>query len=114
MAPFLIELQELRNKALNYIRSILNERGTGYEIIDPASYEDGLEDEVYKLPRATYLDKKLNYFEFPIVVININKNVLTFEGIDMGEYDDDKKFTEEEISTPTLCHIADLIHSLEK
>jgi hypothetical protein len=107
------QYEQIRVEALKYIRKVLNKRGTNYELIDPAEYEDELSDEVYKLPRVNYVDKYFNYYEFPIIVVNIDNDVLTFQGINISEYDEDKGFGEDDIPTDVLCAIADNIKALE-
>ena len=112
---FVSRLMKVSDDALEYIRKVLKERGTGYEIIDPASYEDEVEDEVYKLPRGVYVTKHGNYEEYPIVIINIDDTGrLTFEGLAcIGEAYEDKIFTEEDLYAGHICSIADIVARLE-
>ena len=41
------KLDNVTEKALAYITGVLKKRGSDYQLIDPTSYEEGLEDEVY-------------------------------------------------------------------
>jgi hypothetical protein len=113
---FLEKLESLRANAIEYIRKVLKQRGTGYELIDPATYEEDFDDEVYDLPRANYVGKHGNYDEYPIVVIDIDADdILTFKGIcKLGDTDDDRDFSVEELSSACLCQIADVVANLEK
>ncbi len=110
---YLNQLNDLEVAAVDYIKSVLLMRGSGYELIAPDSYEDGMGDEVYELPRGYLVDKRGYYYEFPLVVINIKDDVLTFEGLDLGDYDNDHGFSVEELSTGVLCAVADLVRGLE-
>jgi hypothetical protein len=122
---FVSELLELQSRALEYIRSILKKRGTEYQIIDPATYEDGYDEDenteeernqLWALPRGKYVTKHGFYEEYPIVMINIDEeDKLTFLGIGcIGDgADEEKIFTDEDLSTPTICAIADIVSALE-
>lgn len=108
------ELIQVHNAAVDYIKSVLLFRGSGYELIDPVTYEDGMEDEVYGLPRGNVVNKNFHYFEFPLVVINISADgELSFEGLDLGDYMDDKIFSVEELSTDVIVALADRVRELE-
>lgn len=114
MKTFAAQLEELRNNALAYIRKVLNQRGTNYELTDPANYEDEIEDCVFELPRATYVNKYSFFDEYPIIAVDIDNDVLTFQGIAaIGEADDDRTFNEDDMTTASLCGIADIIANLE-
>ena len=113
---FLKKLLEQRQAALEYIRGVLKQRGTGYEIIDPAMYDEdeGIDDTVYQLPRGVHISKHGHYYEFPIVIIDINdKDELTFKGLDMGDYCEDMDFEESELYDSVVCAIADIVFNLE-
>lgn len=112
---FVNKIVAVEKKALDYILSVLKKRGTNYEIVDPASYEDGIEDEVYELPRGIHVTKHGFYEEYPIVVINIdNEDKLTFVGLAcIGETDDDRTFEVDDLSAPCICAIADIVARLE-
>lgn len=107
------ELTELRNRCIEYIKSVLNFRGTNYEVTDPANYEDGLEDEIYSLPRAWNATKHGYHIEYAIVIINIENDVLSFYGIEIGEMGDEVTLTVDDLTTETICSLADLVKSLE-
>ena len=111
---FVNELLLLRNKSVDYIHKILSLRGTGYEITDPANYEDEINDELYQLPRAISVSKHGHHIEYAIVVINIQDDKLSFYGIEIGESTDEETFDESDLTTETLCEIADLVKLLEK
>ena len=110
---FTQKLNDVRQEALNYIHSVLRARGTNYELIDPSTYEDGIEDEVYDLPRGFNVNKYEFYDEYPIVVINIENDELSFYGIQIGEGNDDYTFDSDSLTTDTICAIADLVRDLE-
>lgn len=111
---FLLRLDSLRDDSITYITEILKERGTGYQLIDPATYEDGIEDEVYGLPRGVYLTKHWSYSEHSIVVINIDdEGILSFEGIDTDGTTEDQIFKVEDMFTETLALIAALVYKFE-
>jgi hypothetical protein len=113
---YLNKLTLVRNEAIEYITSVLKERGTNYELVDPSLYEDGFEDELYDLPRGTRVDRHDYHNEHPIVCIDIDdKDVLTFKGMaGLGETEDDYDYSADELDSFTICQIADLIKSLEK
>lgn len=111
---FTEDLTSLRNKVIDYIKSVLEFRGTNYEIVSPDEYEDDISDEIYKLPRGIDISKHGHHVEYAIVIINIENGVLSFYGIEIGEMGDDKHFTEDELTTDTLVSIADIVLSLEK
>jgi hypothetical protein len=104
-----------RREAIDYIASVMKKRGTNYELVDPALYEDGFEEEMYDLPRGSTTDKHGYLLEHPIVVINIDdKDVLTFKGTGgLAETEDDNDYSVDDMESFTLCEIADLIKSLE-
>lgn len=112
---FSSELNKFRVDALESIRKVLKERGTDYQIIDPACYEDDFDDAVYELPRAVHITDGGAHREYPIVVINIDaEDKLTFVGL--GGYDEtkaDKNFGEEYLSVECLCAVADIVAGLE-
>lgn len=108
-------LETTRTEAMEYIRGVLKSRGTGYELTDPANYEEDIEDSVYSLPRGFNVSKRGYYDEYPIVIINIDKNEkLSFEGLScLGDTDEDYYFEEDDLSIDTVCAIADLVQELE-
>lgn len=108
------ELIRLRQLSIDYIKSVLNFRGTNYELTDPANYEDGIEDEIYGLPRGFNITKHGHHVEYAIVVVNIENNELSFEGIEIGEMGDEETFTIDDLTTDTICSIAELIKHFEQ
>jgi len=112
MATFIEKLDRLREDALKFITSVLEQRGTGYELCDPSDYEDGFEDDTYLRVPVTkehgidYEDKCY------LVVINIKDGLLEFEGISLAG-DDEHKFTPMELETEVILELADLVKSLE-
>lgn len=115
MPNFTKKLEDMRTDALDYITSILKERGTDYQLIDPACYDESIDDKIYQLPRAFTVGKYSLYSEFPIVSIDIKDNVLTFKGIGTGlnENDEDHDFPESEVGSDCLMAIATLVTKLE-
>ena len=108
------ELILLRNRSIKYIKKVLSFRGRKYELTDPANYEDGIEDEIYGLPRGFNITKQGHHVEYAIVVVNIKHNELSFEGIEIGEMGDEETFTVDDLTTDTICSIAELIKHLEQ
>jgi hypothetical protein len=112
---FASRVVEAGKDALEYIRKVLKERGTHYEIIDPATYDDEIDDVVSVLPRGIHITGGGAHREYPIVVINIDaENKLTFVGL--GGYDEtkaDMDFGEEYLSEMCICEIADIVAGLE-
>jgi hypothetical protein len=112
---FSSELAKVSKSALEYIRKVLKERGTNYEIIDPATYDDEIDDVVSGLPRGIHITGGGAHREYPIVVINIDaEDKLTFVGL--GGYDEtkaDMDFGEEYLSEMCICEIADIVAGLE-
>lgn len=108
--------ESIRNEAIKIITDTLKQRGTGYELVDPAIYDEEIDDSIYELPRGSYVGKYDSYNEFPIVMVNISETEeITFTGIPcLSENDDDYEFDMDELSTSTLCAIADIISDLEK
>ena len=110
------QLSDVHNAAVAYIKSVLEMRGSGYELIAPDAYDEETDDEVYQLPRGYTVGKYGMYDEFPLVMINLNeKNELVFVGISvMSEgVDEDKHFIVEELSTEVVCAVADRVRELE-
>ena len=108
------QIEATRSEALSYIKSILDKRGSNYELIEPASYDDDDTDEsVYDLPTAYYIDKHNFYTEYPIVIINIENDILNFVGLGCKNDNEDYTFVEQELSTNVICAIADLVYQLE-
>lgn len=108
------QLTQIRDNALNYIKSVLRFRGTNYELTDPTNYEEDLTDEIYQLPRGFSITKHGHYVEYAIVIINIENDELSFHGIEIGEMGDEMTFTDGDLDTDTICVIADLVKTLEK
>ena len=114
---FVEKLQATRQEAIDYIKSVLEKRGSGYELCDPALYEEELEDEFYDLPIAVYVGKHSFHDEYAIVVLDINDNHdITFKGIsrtgDASEAEMD--FDSDDFDTFALCEIADIMKKLEE
>ena len=110
---YVSELSELKNRCVDYIKSVLNFRGTNYEVTDPANYEDEFNDELYRLPRGFYVTKYGQYIEYAIVMIDIENDVLSFRGIEIGEMGDEETLTVNDLTTDSICSLADLVKSLE-
>jgi hypothetical protein len=109
---------ELKDEATEYIKSVLLKRGTNYELIDPASYEeDGSFDEsVYDLPRHTDYGKYNSYEDYSVVVVNMDVGgELVFECIQIyyEDYSRDLTVSVHALETLVVCQIADLIYQLE-
>lgn len=113
---YLSKLTQVRIEAIEYITSVLKKRGTNYELVDPALYEDEFEDEMYDLPRGSTTDRHGYLIEHPIVIIDIDDNdVLTFKGVGgLSEADNDNDYSVDEMDSFTICSIADIVESLEK
>lgn len=111
---FLDKVNAVRNESIDYIKSILNFRGTEYQLTDPSNYDDEEidSDELFKLPIGVYVNKHGFHLEYNIVMVNINDGVLSFVGIDPSE-GDEHTFSENDMYTVDLCYIADLIYSFE-
>lgn len=114
MKTFMGKIRQIRQDALDYIINVINKRGSGYELIDPNEYEEELTTEVYEMPRGERMNKYNYHVESAIVTIDINKNVVTFNGIDIGESEDGEyAYGEDELTTESICRIADIIRILE-
>lgn len=114
MKTFTDKIWEIRKEAGAYILSVLEKRGTAYELCPPADYEDGLEDTIYELPIGTNVSKHGYYDQYALVVANISDTKqISFVGVPTTETDDEQRFDIEELSTETIADIADLIYSLE-
>lgn len=115
MKTFQSKINDVREEALSYILSVMKMRGTGYQLTDPANYEEEIDEEVYGLPRSSYLDRRMDYHECAIVMINIdNEDTLTFVGLKcFNEDDGEHEFHYSDVETETICLIADLVHKLE-
>jgi len=107
------QLSDVHNAAVAYIKSVLEMRGSGYELIAPDDYEEEWTDEVYAMPRGYLVNKRDYYFEFPLVMINIKDGVITFTGLDLGDYNEDHEFSVEELSTDVIVALADRVRELE-
>lgn len=112
------KISDIRKEAIDYITSVVKKRGTNYELVDPALYEDGFEDGMYDVPRGFTVNKYGYMDVHPIVVIDIDDNdKLTFKGIgglmDFGETDEDNDYSVDNLETYVICQIADLVESLE-
>ncbi len=108
--------EEIRNDALSYVTEVLKKNGNSYEIVDPSSYEDEeITEEFYETPRAFFVDRHDQYSTYGIVMINIDekKNELSFVGIETSEDMNERHFMEIELTTETLCSIADIVRNLE-
>lgn len=113
---YLTKLTKVRIDAIDYITSVLKNRGSDYQLIDPASYEDGnFQDDVYELPRGLNVDRHGYHEEHPIVSVDIdNEDILTFKGIGgLGDTGNDHDYTAGELESFTLCSIADMISNFE-
>lgn len=115
MRTFQSKINDVREEALSYILSVMKMRGAGYELTDPANYEEEIDEEVYELPRASYVGRRMDYHECAIVMINIdNEDTLTFVGLKcFNEDDGEQTFHHSRIDTETICIIADLVYELE-
>lgn len=116
MKSFVSKMEKVRLDALKYIREIVSKRGDNpYELIDPSTYEDEIEDEVYELPRGINVDKHGYHEEYPLINVSIINDVLSFEGLScITETDEDKMFSDDDLDTDVICIIADIIINLEK
>lgn len=109
------ELSAIREKAFNYIKHILNKRGTDYQLIDP-DIIDERDPEFYDLPRAIkYYEKygTTQFDEFCIVDIKIEGDTILFSGVSVDDSAEDYSFSDQDISIDTVCGIADLVYNLE-
>lgn len=110
---FTEQLGQIRNNAVEYITSVLQQRGTNYELISPDEYEDEISDEVHKLPRAFNVSKQGYYCEFSIIVINIDAdNNIQFNGLSI-EDNEEELFSMDDLFTDTIVLIAELVYKLE-
>ena len=114
MKTFMEKIRKTRQDALDYIFKVMDKRGNGYELIDPDEYEEELTTPVYEMPRGERMDKHNFHVESAIVTIDINHNVITFNGIDIGESESEEYgYGEDELTTEAICRIADIIWNLE-
>ena len=109
------ELSVLRTKFFNYIKEILKKRGTDYQLIDP-DIIDERDSEFYDLPKAIkYYEKygTTQFDEFCIVDIKIEGDMILFSGVSVDGSAEDYNFSEQDVSTDTICEIAYLVYHLE-
>jgi hypothetical protein len=108
-------VKPLLQEALDYIRKVLKQRGSGYELIDPSTYEDVFEDDFFNAP-VQKIDGKIDSLDYyGIVCIDIKKNgTLIFIGYKHDCSGKEKKFKESKMSPSTIFEIADLVADLEK
>ena len=113
---FVKKVSNVRLEALTYIREIVSKRGDNpYELIDPSTYDEEIDDEVYKLPRGVYVNKYGYHDEYPLFNVSIIDDTLSFGGLScIGETDEDKMFNDDELDTDVICTIADIIVNFEK
>lgn len=108
-------LNEFKQERINYIKNVLQFRGSNYELIDPSEYEDGISDEVRKLPRCFHIHQFGNvHIDYAIVVVNIKDDILSFDGVELGDLEVIEEFSVDDLSVETICLICDLILKLEK
>jgi hypothetical protein len=111
--------RNIREQAIEYIRKVLLNRGSGYELCDPAEYEEEFQDDsvVHKegYPKMfMFMEQGVAAEEYPVVLIDILPNSkLVFTGISVNDADDEIKIGEDEMITECLCEIADLVQHLE-
>ena len=109
---FTEQLGQIRNNAVEYITSVLQQRGTNYELISPDEYEDEISDEVYNLPKA-FSSFSIEYHQqYSIIVINIDNDIITFNGLNVDNADE-HIFQIDELSADTIVLIAELVYKLE-
>ena len=112
MGNRLQQLSSLIDEAKLYIKSVLLNRGTNYQLIDPQDIEDEYTDEFYDLPGTLVYSKHGHYTENKIVVINLVNGYLEFETVDTEDYDD-HTLDGSEFESVTWLWLADLVEQLE-
>lgn len=112
MGNRLQQLSSLIDEAKLYIKSVLLNRGTNYQLIDPQDIEDEYTDEFYDLPGTLVYSKHGHYTEHKIVVISLVDGHLEFETVDTVDYQD-HKLDGSEFKSVTWLWLADFIEELE-
>ena len=112
MGNRLQQLSSLIDEAKLYIKSVLLNRGTNYQLIDPQDIEDEYTDEFYDLPGTIVYSKHGYYTEHKIVVISLVDGSLEFETVDTVDYDD-HVLDGSEFESVTWLWLADFIEQLE-
>lgn len=109
-------IADMKKLMLSYIISVLEKRGSDYQLVDPNSYEAGseYEDDVFELPRIWSVDDNDEYHEYPCVILDYEDGKVIFRCIPLDSSEDyDKDFLIDEVSVETLAVIAELVYKLE-
>jgi hypothetical protein len=114
---FLKEGNDLRVKALTYIRKVLDERGNDYQLIAPDDVDEMLDSgnifEGENITVPTQGNSNDGYYtEYAILSIDVHGAFLIFNSISIEDRED-KAFSEFDLDLITVLAIADLVYKLE-
>ena len=109
MENFLNKYSILRNESLNHIKDKLKvihrfELATTEEI-----ESDDFVDNAWELPSNQLVNRHGYSDTFVITRVTLEDGNLWFNGVNIGEDDDEYLFGENELEVGTLCEIADFI-----